>query len=201
MRWYRLKKKAKWGHLMRTKYYKQQKNLRDEGLTVANEGWNEWVPDHVRFSEQGYYGPESHPDNPDFPSTSPGYGRALVAWTPAKLGATTAKGGGRSKFAGGLKFAMTRRSRGAGSALVLHAHKKAASSTKNQGHELNPKHYGPTKRSGPGAAVKTGTILARQKGLHYYPGANVKLSRNYSLVALKDGIVQWKGTEKHYEIS
>jgi len=84
--------------------------------------------------------------------------------------------------------------------IVLKAHKKAASSTKNQGHVKNAHHYGITKQGRQGNAVITGTLLVKQVGFKWYPGANVAVGRDFTLVAKKDGIVQWRGTAKHKEV-
>jgi len=78
--------------------------------------------------------------------------------------------------------------------VILKAHKKAASSTRNQGHKNNPKHYGITQKGLPGAAVKAGQVLLKQKGQVWKAGANVVRAKNFTLHALKDGIVQWRGT-------
>lgn len=84
--------------------------------------------------------------------------------------------------------------------VVMHASKKAASSTKNQGRHQNPQHYGVTKKGHAGNAVKAGTMLARQKGSKWHAGANVSVGKNYTLNALKDGIVQWRGNWKDREV-
>jgi len=186
----------------RQRYYKQQQILRESGITCAKGGY------HKEYPIPGfnlYKGPDSHPNNPWFPAMSPGYKQygkdAVRAWAPAQLAATSAPGSHSSTFAGGSSKRFWRSSRGAGSAMVLHAHKKTSASTKNQGHSLLPHFWGLTKHAHQGAAVKAGTRLAKQKGMNWYPGKNVARGKDYSLVALRDGIVQWRGEYRHREIS
>lgn len=69
------------------------------------------------------------------------------------------------------------------------AHKKAGGSTKN-GRDSKGKRLG-LKRSG-GELVKAGNILVRQRGSTYHAGLNVGTGRDYTLFALKDGIVEFK---------
>ncbi len=69
------------------------------------------------------------------------------------------------------------------------AHKKAAGSTKNgrdsAGQRLGVKVYG-------GEVVRAGNILVRQRGTTFHPGRNVGLGKDYTLFALKDGVVVYK---------
>ena len=69
------------------------------------------------------------------------------------------------------------------------AHKKAGGSSKNGrdsiGKRLGVKKYG-------GQKVRAGNILVRQRGTTFHPGNNVGLGRDYTLFALKDGVVQFK---------
>ncbi|MDZ4785661.1 MAG: 50S ribosomal protein L27 [bacterium] len=69
------------------------------------------------------------------------------------------------------------------------AHKKAAGSTKNgrdsAGKRLGIKVYG-------GEVVKAGNILVRQRGTTFHPGRNVGVGRDYTLFALKDGVVKFQ---------
>ena len=46
--------------------------------------------------------------------------------------------------------------------------------------------------------MKAGNILVRQCGTKYHPGTNVGLGRDYTLFALKDGVVKFttKGARK-----
>ena len=68
------------------------------------------------------------------------------------------------------------------------AHKKGAGSTKN-GRDSNAKRLG-VKRFG-GEKVKAGNILVRQRGMKFKPGNNVGCGKDFTLFALKDGIIQF----------
>lgn len=68
------------------------------------------------------------------------------------------------------------------------SHKKGQSSTNNN-RDSNPKYLG-VKRYG-GQAVRTGTIIVRQRGTRFRPGKNVGCGRDYTLFALADGEVQF----------
>ena len=68
------------------------------------------------------------------------------------------------------------------------AHKKGQGSTRN-GRDSNPKYRG-VKRAD-GTEVRAGNILIRQVGSRIYPGANVGMGRDYTLFALKDGVVRY----------
>jgi large subunit ribosomal protein L27 len=70
------------------------------------------------------------------------------------------------------------------------AHKKGQGSSRN-GRDSNPQHRG-VKRFG-GQAVKAGSIIVRQCGTKFIPGANVGVGRDYTLFALTDGTVVFKG--------
>ena len=69
------------------------------------------------------------------------------------------------------------------------AHKKAGGSSKNGrdsiGKRLGIKKFG-------GEQVKAGNILVRQRGTTIHAGNNVGVGRDYTLFALKDGVVQFK---------
>ena len=68
------------------------------------------------------------------------------------------------------------------------AHKKGAGSTKN-GRDSNSKRLG-VKRFG-GQTVKAGNILIRQRGMKFKPGLNVGCGKDFTLFALKDGVVKF----------
>ena len=70
------------------------------------------------------------------------------------------------------------------------AHKKGQGSTRN-GRDSNPQFRGVKRHAG--EAVSSGTILVRQCGTHHHPGRNVGLGKDYTLFALMDGIVQFRG--------
>ncbi|CAB1129669.1 ribosomal protein L27 (BL24) [Candidatus Hydrogenisulfobacillus filiaventi] len=73
--------------------------------------------------------------------------------------------------------------------LQLFAHKKGGGSTRN-GRDSNPKYLGV--KAHDGTLVKPGTIIVRQRGTHFHPGANVGLGRDYTLFALTEGRVSFK---------
>lgn len=68
------------------------------------------------------------------------------------------------------------------------AHKKGQGSTKN-GRDSNSQRRG-VKRFG-GEQVITGNILVRQVGNKFHPGRNVGQGRDFTLFALKDGVVEF----------
>jgi large subunit ribosomal protein L27 len=70
------------------------------------------------------------------------------------------------------------------------AHKKAGGSSRN-GRDSNSQRRG-VKAYG-GEAVSAGSIILRQCGTKFKPGANVGLGRDYTLFALSDGVVQFAG--------
>ena len=70
------------------------------------------------------------------------------------------------------------------------AHKKGQGSSRN-GRDSNAQHRG-VKRYG-GEKVSAGTIIVRQCGTPMRPGINVGLGRDYTLYALRDGRVKFRG--------
>ncbi len=68
------------------------------------------------------------------------------------------------------------------------AHKTGAGSSRN-GRDSQPKYRG-VKVYG-GERVKAGGIILRQVGTHFKCGANVKLARDFSIFALKEGTVKF----------
>lgn len=68
------------------------------------------------------------------------------------------------------------------------AHKKGQGSTRN-GRDSNSRRHG-LKRSG-GQEVTAGSILVRQLGTKFFPGVNVGQGRDFTLFALKDGLVEF----------
>ena len=68
------------------------------------------------------------------------------------------------------------------------AHKKGGGSSRN-GRDSNPQHRG-VKRYG-GEFVTAGTIIVRQCGTKFHPGANVGMGRDYTLFATATGIVNF----------
>jgi large subunit ribosomal protein L27 len=74
------------------------------------------------------------------------------------------------------------------------AHKKGQGSSKN-GRDSNPQYRG-VKVYG-GAFVPAGGIIVRQRGTQYHPGFNVGLGKDYTIFALKDGVVEFQGRKVH----
>ena len=68
------------------------------------------------------------------------------------------------------------------------AHKKGAGSTKN-GRNSNAKRLG-VKRFG-GEKVRAGNILVRQRGMNFKPGLNVGCGKDFTLFALREGIIKF----------
>ena len=80
------------------------------------------------------------------------------------------------------------------------AHKKGQGSTRNgrdsQGQRRGIKLYD-------GQTARAGNILVRQLGTKFYPGQNVGMGKDYTLYALKDGIVKFdtfRSTKKRVNI-
>ena len=72
--------------------------------------------------------------------------------------------------------------------LQLFAHKKGVGSTKN-GRDSESKRLGAKRADG--QFVKAGNILYRQRGTRIHTGENVGCGRDYTLFALKDGVVRY----------
>lgn len=70
------------------------------------------------------------------------------------------------------------------------AHKKGQGSTRN-GRDSNPQYRG-VKLYG-GQRAQAGSIIVRQCGTPFKPGANVGRGRDDTLYALAEGIVQFRG--------
>ena len=73
------------------------------------------------------------------------------------------------------------------------AHKKGAGSTKN-GRDSNSKRLG-IKVYG-NQPVKAGGIVVRQRGLAFKPGRGIKTGNDYTLFAVKEGLVQYETNGK-----
>ena len=69
------------------------------------------------------------------------------------------------------------------------AHKKAAGSTKN-GRDSNAKRRGV--KMFEGEKVLAGNIIIRQKGTQFFPGASVGMGKDFTLYALKEGVVAFQ---------
>ena len=70
------------------------------------------------------------------------------------------------------------------------AHKKGQGSSRN-GRDSNAQYRG-VKLYG-GQAAKAGSIIIRQCGTKFFPGANVGMGKDYTLFALTDGTVRYEG--------
>lgn len=66
------------------------------------------------------------------------------------------------------------------------AHKKGQG-TSNNGRDSNAQRLG-VKHFG-GESVVAGNIIVRQRGTKFHPGKNVGVGRDWTLFALKDGVV------------
>lgn len=68
------------------------------------------------------------------------------------------------------------------------AHKKGGGSTRNgrdsEGRRLGLKRFG-------GQFVRSGNIIARQRGTKFHPGSNVGMGRDFTIFSLVDGIVRF----------
>lgn len=68
------------------------------------------------------------------------------------------------------------------------AHKKGLGSSRNgrdsQGQRLGVKVYG-------GQPIRAGGIILRQRGTKFYPGEGAALAKDYTIFALRDGVVQF----------
>ena len=69
------------------------------------------------------------------------------------------------------------------------AHKKGLGSSKN-GRDSNSQRLGVKRYAG--QQVTAGSILIRQKGTRFQPGLFVGQGRDFTLFALKDGVVNFK---------
>ena len=73
------------------------------------------------------------------------------------------------------------------------AHKKGGGSSRNgrdsPGQRLGVKRYG-------GQAVRSGTIIVRQRGTKFEPGNNVGLGRDYTIFATIDGFVKFENAAR-----
>ena len=74
------------------------------------------------------------------------------------------------------------------------AHKKGMGSTRN-GRDSNAKYRG-VKLFG-GQSVRAGSIIVRQCGTKFLPGANVGIGKDYTLFARTDGTIRFQGRKVH----
>lgn len=78
------------------------------------------------------------------------------------------------------------------------AHKKGAGSTQN-GRESHSKRLG-VKKFG-GQSVIAGNIIVRQRGTKLHPGKNVGVGRDWTLFALKDGVVKFDKVHRSVSVA
>ena len=77
------------------------------------------------------------------------------------------------------------------------AHKKGQGSSSN-GRDSNAQRRG-VKRFG-GEKVTAGSILVRQLGPRFHPGVNVGCGKDYTLFALKNGVVEFDKRQRKIHI-
>ena len=70
----------------------------------------------------------------------------------------------------------------------------ATSASARNGRDSNPKYLGV--KAYDGQLLKAGSIIVRQRGTKIHPGANVGCGRDFTLFALKDGIVDYTRGDK-----
>ena len=73
------------------------------------------------------------------------------------------------------------------------AHKKGQGSCRN-GRDSNPKYRGIKKYAG--ERVRSGYILVRQLGSRFKPGKGVRMGNDYTLYAVRDGVVEFQSNRK-----
>jgi large subunit ribosomal protein L27 len=78
------------------------------------------------------------------------------------------------------------------------AHKKGQGSSRN-GRDSNPQYRGVKRHDG--QLVTAGSILVRQLGTVFHPGANVGVGRDWTLFALQDGHVKFDERKNRRTIS
>ena len=78
------------------------------------------------------------------------------------------------------------------------ATKKAGGTAKNLT-DSNPKYLGVKLYAGEKASA--GSVIVRQRGTVYHPGTNVGLGKDFTIFALKDGIVEFRKTRTKTLIS
>ena len=77
------------------------------------------------------------------------------------------------------------------------AHKKGQSTTTN-GRESQSKRLG-IKKFGDQTVI-AGNILVRQRGTRVHPGRNVGMGRDFTLFALKDGVVKYDKLHRRVDV-
>jgi len=69
------------------------------------------------------------------------------------------------------------------------AHKKAGGSSRN-GRDSNSKRLGVKRYAG--QLINAGTIIVRQRGSSFHAGTDVGMGKDYTLFALKTGVVKFE---------
>ena len=78
------------------------------------------------------------------------------------------------------------------------AHKKGQGSTRN-GRDSNPQYRGVKRHDG--QVVTAGNILVRQLGTKFHPGQGVGVGRDWTLFAMRDGVVKFEERRNKKQIS
>ena len=73
------------------------------------------------------------------------------------------------------------------------ANTKATGSTQNT-RDSQPKYLGI--KLSDGERAKIGSIIVRQRGTKFWPGENVRLGRDWTIYAVKDGVVKFSQKRK-----
>jgi len=73
------------------------------------------------------------------------------------------------------------------------AHKKAGGTVKNL-RDSKPKYLGTKLYDG--EETKIGSIIVRQRGTKVLPGENVKMGKDHTLYAIKEGVVKFTSKRK-----
>ena len=77
------------------------------------------------------------------------------------------------------------------------ATKKAGGSAKNL-RDSNPKYLGVKVNHGEKVAI--GNIIVRQRGTVFLPGINVRLGKDYTIFAMKEGVVEFSNRRRtHFD--
>lgn len=72
------------------------------------------------------------------------------------------------------------------------AHVKSQGSTTN-GRDSNPKYLG--LKASDGEYVKAGSIIVRQRGSLFYPSTGTLMGKDFTIFAVKDGVVKFGYTK------
>lgn len=78
------------------------------------------------------------------------------------------------------------------------AHKKQGGKLKQQ-KRPQPKYLGVKVTDG--QKVTTGSVLVRQRGTKYHSGENVRIGRDHTLFAVKEGVVKFKDKDNKKQVS